>query len=1701
MKKSFFKKLNKRVILFSFILLTAFLLASLAYAATTITNNQVVARRVTNSSADFTVLDFAINVDGDTTLAGTEPAGGTAISADKPGDWTQMKFYDSSAGGAWNSGSDWVGSSHSNYYQLAATILACPDGNLPPVYYRTEAVCSSGSPYPTPNGEAGWGNGNLKYIEDSSYICTNSFTNPTFIYRATSNDCGTLACDGDHRQDCYVLGNDGSAWNVGPSGHVSNAIAQTYGWVWHDGSGGGAYTPLTENLFIIPSAYRSIDTPMLFYNNSVTISGTTPPSVTSSAPTSLSASKPADWTTMKFYDHSSSGAQFNSGTDWLGLDNDATGFFADRLNAITFNLHSDANTISPANVSNVKLWAGNPGSGTLLGTASSFDGGGSGWYLSNLNRSLSAGSNRFYATITLNGTATDGKTVRVHIPRFDSNNNKSFDLDDGDSGVFLTTRHLGDILNAASITVDTIPPTLTITMTDNELKNGDTTTVNFVFSEEVSGFTSGDITVGNGSLSNFTTSNNITWTATYTPTDNLDYVGTNIISVNMPGLTDLAGNLGVGTVNSANYQVDTRRPTLTSAVFSDAKVQIGDTPTVTFTFSEPVAGFTLENAISSVAHGELSDLNAVSESVYTATFTPTEEVDYVGTNIIVVDMSVIEDTRLNTKSNFGTGTANSCNYELDTRRPTLLSAIFANDEMLVGENSVVTFEFSEKVKDFTTTDLASPFGGLAGLSSADDGITWTATFTPNTDTEGFDNVLTILMSGIKDKRLDPAGSKGNVGGDNDESEVYQIDTLRPTLVISMDDEALIIGETAIVTFTFSEEIKDFSLHSDTITILDNSSWDNDYGLQTEEGINENIVYTAKLIPDNNVDYVTDNIIRVDLTKISDVNLKAGNTGWGNTDSSEFEIDTTRPTLIITMDDDALIIGETAIVTFTFSEEVDGFSLDDISLDDATVANGELSDLEQDDIDPKVWTATLTPKNNIDFNTQNWVTVNKAGVVDINISPGNTGDGKTNSLNYLVDTTRPSLEITMSRYVINRDQTAIVSFTFSEEVTDFDLVDVGVENGSLSDLATSDDIVYTATFTPDMDIEDNTNVLSFDLSNVADINISPYNIGEGLADSLNYVVDTVNPSFNIQYYRDRELQTEINGDSYLKAGTYYIKISASETLSLAPTISIEAEGIANDVLNGSTVHISGNTYRYTRVISNDNAAIGDVLEEITISASDAAGNTVSNISPSNEGDKAIYTDTVAPLVNAGADKGQVSSTFTQTGAATDIDGSGIASYLWSKQSGYYDVTFGSPNLAETTVNVRGGGPYVIKLTVTDNAGNTASDTFSFTWGSIPSSGFSSPPSVGSGAVDRSVSINQTEELGNLDIQGKNVLSYINSDIRFSAKVSQTGFFKNYTLKVKDLNTLNKEIKLELNPLGQMLTLKPGDKLHLDLDGDNINDIFLVYNELLVNRIDITISQLNFSLSKLEKEESPSNEGTTKPETVDVGNNDGEKLQKEVLKREKERQGSINNALSTRLAGRILLQAEENGEAWYLEPDKNERHYLGRPADAFAIMRKFGLGISEANFAKFQTEGVPSRFSGRILLRVEANGEAYYISPVDLKMHYLGRPADAFRIMRELALGVSNDNLNQIPLGLDEFLAVCLIDIDLSLGMERSEVFDLQRYLNTTNSPIALNGTGSKGLETNGFGSLTVEALKKFQVSNNLKQTGVFDQDTRDFLSCY
>jgi hypothetical protein len=125
--------------------------------------------------------------------------------------------------------------------------------------------------------------------------------------------------------------------------------------------------------------------------------------------------------------------------------------------------------------------------------------------------------------------------------------------------------------------------------------------------------------------------------------------------------------------------------------------------------------------------------------------------------------------------------------------------------------------------------------------------------------------------------------------------------------------------------------------------------------------------------------------------------------------------------------------------------------------------------------------------------------------------------------------------------------------------------------------------------------------------------------------------------------------------------------------------------------------------------------------------------------------------------------------------------------------------------------------------------------------------------------------------------------------------------------------------------------------------------------------------------------------------------------------------VSAALVKRLAGKIILQVEAQGQAWYVNPVDGLKYFLGTPADAFAAMRKLALGVSNKTWATFKNSKAPAKLAGRILIKVQDAGKAYYVNPTDLKLYYLGRPADAFSVMRKLGLGISNANLRQIGVG--------------------------------------------------------------------------------------
>ena len=699
----------------------------------------------------------------------------------------------------------------------------------------------------------------------------------------------------------------------------------------------------------------------------------------------------------------------------------------------------------------------------------------------------------------------------------------------------------------------------------------------------------------------------ITWTATFTPTSAITD-STNLITLDNSGVQNGSGNTGIGSTDSNNYAIDTVRPTATIIV-TDPTLALGQTSLVTITFSEAVTGFT--NADLTIANGTLSAVSSSDGGVtWTATFTPSASIND-ATNLITLNNTGIADLA----GNSGSGTTDSNNYTIDTVRPTA-TIVVADSTLSAGETTLVTITFSEAVNGFDNSDLSIPNGTLSAVSSSDGGITWTATFTPTVGIKDISNLITLNNTGVTD-------IAGNTGSGTTNSANFTIDTMLPTATIVVSDTALKAGETATVTITFSEAVSGFSNADLTIangTLSNVSSGDG------------GVTWTATFTPTSSITD-TSNLISLDNTGVANA---SGNSGVGTTDSNNFAIDTALPTATIVVADNRLGIGETTTVTITFSEAVSGFDLSDIS-----VANGVLSNLNSSD-GGITWTATLTPTAGINDAT-NLIVLDTGTLQDL---AGNAGASIAISNNYALDVTRPTVSIVVANPSMAAGQSTLVTFTFSEAVSNFDLSDLSVTNGDLSNLSSSDGgKTWTATFTPTSNVSDPSNFIALDTSNVTDL---AGNAGATVSVSNNYAVGVVAPA-TVQVTPDPEF---LSSDP--------VTVTDNPNVPLQPIIFTPPTGDLGSPLTFAPLfesRVIGNGIRPLGDIFMNNGALAQSFIAQVFSSSDSGGEGAGHgFLGFGGGDGGVFsTSTLSTLFNqdVGDERGSLNSFGSHSIKAGDV----------------------------------------------------------------------------------------------------------------------------------------------------------------------------------------------------------------------------------------------------------------------------------------------------------------------------------------------------------------------------------------------------------------------------------------------------------------
>ncbi|MCD4680309.1 MAG: peptidoglycan-binding protein [Bacteroidales bacterium] len=113
-----------------------------------------------------------------------------------------------------------------------------------------------------------------------------------------------------------------------------------------------------------------------------------------------------------------------------------------------------------------------------------------------------------------------------------------------------------------------------------------------------------------------------------------------------------------------------------------------------------------------------------------------------------------------------------------------------------------------------------------------------------------------------------------------------------------------------------------------------------------------------------------------------------------------------------------------------------------------------------------------------------------------------------------------------------------------------------------------------------------------------------------------------------------------------------------------------------------------------------------------------------------------------------------------------------------------------------------------------------------------------PSTGIGKVDSYIDMGETKGGYVINTKGINFLTYINSQINFTIEKNNI----QHSANIIDLDMVVGKVKIRLQSEPTIIELEIGETQQVDIDYDGQNDISIKYNELKVNRVDLTFTKI-------------------------------------------------------------------------------------------------------------------------------------------------------------------------------------------------------------------------------------------------------------------
>ncbi len=560
--------------------------------------------------------------------------------------------------------------------------------------------------------------------------------------------------------------------------------------------------------------------------------------------------------------------------------------------------------------------------------------------------------------------------------------------------------------NSARVSVtdndDTVAPTVKITGVPTKINSTDAFTAIFTFSEDVTGFEAGDVTVTGGVKGAFASTSARSYTMTVTPTGSADVV----MTVAADAATD-GFNTGPVSAVSATATWDAMPPTV-RITGMPTKINSTDAFTAIFTFSEDVTGF--EAGDVTVTGGVKGAFASTSARSYTMAVTPTGSADVV--------MTVAADAATD---GFNTGpvSAVSATATWDAIPPTVR---ITGMPTKINSTDALTaiFTFSEDVTGFEAGDVTVT-GGVKGAFASTSARSYTMAVTP---TGSVDMVMTVAA--------DAATDGFNTGPVSAVSATATWDAMPPTVRITGMPTKINSTDAFTAIFTFSEDVTGFEAGDVTVT----------GGAKGAFASTSARSYTMAVTPTGSADVV--------MTVAADAATDGFNTGPVSAVSATATWDAIPPTVRITGMPTKINSTDAFTAIFTFSEDVTGFEAGDV-----TVTGGAKDAFAS--TSARSYTMAVTPTGSVDI----VMTV----AADAATDGFNTGPVSAVSATATWDAMPPTVRITGMPTKINSTDAFTAIFTFSEDVTGFEAGDVTVTGGAKGAFASTSARSYTMAVTP------------------------------------------------------------------------------------------------------------------------------------------------------------------------------------------------------------------------------------------------------------------------------------------------------------------------------------------------------------------------------------------------------------------------------------------------------------------------------------------------------------------------------------------------------------------------------------------------------------------------------------------------------------